>query len=229
MHMVNKLPHFLFSSKILFLIIFAIITFYGGIFFTLKLPAYAQLSGCANINIGNGGNASPPAQCDSGGSGLAHWPFAKKDPGWYRRIDQGWDFQPSSPQVVYAVASGKVFKANADPCGFGDYYPYETLDSPVVIKSNGHKYTTIYYGHVHIADGTHGTPVVHDGEHIDAGKPIAYTYVDPLSGPCHPAWPAPWLEIGFGDNVPAAHGQAGATVQGLDMEEFLAGTRKVYQ
>jgi hypothetical protein len=185
-------------------------------------PASAQLSGCGEINVGNpGANVSVPPQCQGGGgNGAAKWPFAKKDPSTFRRIDQGWDFQGSSPQIVYAVAAGKVTKANNDPSGFGDFYPYETLDTPVTVQ--GRKYVSIYYGHTHYADGTHGTPRNVLGTHVNSGDPIAYTY----PGCC---WPANWLEIGFGDNVPVAHGAAGATIQGLDMEEYLAGTRKVYQ
>ena len=149
-----------------------------------------------------------------------------KDPTQFRRADAGWDLQPNKPSVVYAVASGQVYKANNDDCGFGDFYLYVHLDTPV--RVGGNTYTDIYYGHVHYGDGTNGTSSVL-GTHIDAGKPIAYTYADPLSGSCHPAWPAPWLEIGFGTSVPVGHFDGtNPTVAGLDMEQYLNGTRNNY-
>ncbi|HEX8932093.1 MAG TPA: alpha/beta hydrolase [Patescibacteria group bacterium] len=176
------------------------------------------------INLKQTGNDNGGQPCSSSGS--VAWPFgAKENKTTFRRIDQGWDFQGTSPQIIYAVAAGTVFKANNDPSGFGDFYPYIHLDKPIIIKSTLNKYTDVYYGHIHYADGgTHygiQTPNVL-GRKVKAGSIIGYTY----PGCC---WPANWLEIGFGNNVPVAGGYPGATVQGLDMEEYLIGTRKVYQ
>lgn len=179
----------------------------------------AALSGCGEIDIGNPpANITPPSQCISASNNGGKWPFKTKDPGMFRRADQGWDLQGSSPQVVYAVAAGKVFKANNDPSGFGNYYPYETLDTPIKVGSN--TYTDIYYGHIHYADGTHGTSTSVLGTHVKAGDPIGYTY----PGCC---WPANWLEIGFGNSAPVGHGSF-PTVAGLDMEQYLIGKRLDY-
>ena len=185
--------------------------------------AGAQLAGCGEIDIGNPpANITPPSQCASASNNGGKWPFKTKDPTTFRRIDAGFDLQGASPQVVYAVAAGKVSKANNDPAGFGNYYPYEDLDSP--IKVGGNTYTNIYYGHVHYADGTHGTSKNVLGTHVAAGDPIAYTYN--CSG-CN--WPSNWLEIGFGNSVPVGHFDGtNPTTAGLDMEQYLIGKRLDY-
>jgi len=183
---------------------------------------HAQLSGCGKIDVGNPtANQQVPAQCNANTTNNGgKWPFKTKDPSTFRRADQGWDLQGNSPQIIYAIASGNIYKANNDPQGFGNFYPYEKLDQPITV--NGHTYPTVYYGHIHYADGStqNGIKLANViGTHINEGDAIGYTYPG--------NWPANWLEIGFGDSVPAGSG-AFPTGPGLDMEQYLYGKRLDY-
>lgn len=138
-----------------------------------------------------------------------HWPFPKKSPSQFNRVDQGWDLQYNKSTPVLAVASGRVnLNHSSDPCGFGNYYPLETLDKPITV--NGRRYTEIYYGHVHFKAGILG-------KHVNAGDQLAYTY-PPTS--CAGAWPPNWLEIGFWRVGPVGQGSF-PTQAGTDMKKWL--------
>lgn len=113
------------------------------------------------------------------------WPF----PGGYnaselRRVDEGQDMQApgTNPVPIRAVASGTIVQLGPDPNGFGNSYPGEMLDSPIM----GHK--EIYYGHTFLDPG-----IV--GQHVTAGQIIAHT------GGLHSGGDAfsdpNWLELGF--------------------------------
>jgi hypothetical protein len=222
------IPFFLLVSTLL-LCLFTLTSFFKTAYAQSVSPPTANLgdtsatSNCVLTVVGKPPkNQTLPPGCTNGSNAL-HWPFKTKNPSQYRRIDQGWDLEGSSPQIVYAVTSGKVYKANDDPAGFGDYYYYEDLDPPGVTVQGRH-YTTIYYGHTHYADGNShygvSTPNIL-GQHVSAGGIIGYTY----PGCC---WPANWLEIGFGNSLPVGQG-AYPTTAGLDMEDYLNGTRTPYQ
>lgn len=183
--------------------------------FVIATFAQVAQSNCVVTQIGNPPkNQQPPPGCGTGGK---RWPYPTKNPNQYKRIDQGWDLEASQPSDVLAVADGTVnVNHGADPCnggnGFGDTYPLEVLDKPIIIQ--GRKYTTIYYGHVQYTKLGH----------VTAGTPIAKTYHCVLD---NGVW-LNWLEIGFWSSGPV--GQGGFPTQaGLDMEDYLNGTRINYQ
>lgn len=131
------------------------------------------------------------------------WPFPKKDPSQYKRLDQGWDLQGPYPSPVLAVAAGTVQYAGPDPHGFGNKYPILMLDQPTVYGKG------VYYGHV--------VPTVPAGTHVTAGQAIATTAFGPQGNATVPGW----LEIGWWNNGPAGNAQAmkdallGSTVTGV--------------
>lgn len=187
----NALSKILFSTEFLVFFIISVIITNVLLFITLTHIAYAQLNGCAEVNVGNPGtNITPPAQCQSGGDGSVVWPYPVKSPSQNRRVDQGWDLEYTTMgNPVRAVVSGTInYNHGSDPCnggsGFGDTYPLEVMDKPVIV--NGRKYTEIYYGH------TNGDQSL-NGKHVNAGTTIATTYDCVNLG----AGFIPWLEIGF--------------------------------
>lgn len=140
------------------------------------------------------------------------WPFQTEASSEYQRVDQGWDLQASAGAPVYAIASGTIGVANADPGGFGNDYPYQTLDNP----PPGAPSNTVYYGHIHIIPGL-------AGKHVAAGQIIGYT--NTTAGQNGSGAPPGWLEIGFaapGTGAPIQRG-AGATGAGQEMKNFLMG------
>lgn len=153
--------------------------------------SYTATSNCVITVVGNPpANLQLPPQCASGGNGSVVWPYPVKTPSQNRRVDQGWDLEYTAMgNPVRAVVSGTInYNHGPNPCnggsGFGDTYPLEVLDSPVVV--NGRKYTEIYYGHVN------GDKSL-NGKRVKAGDTIATTYDCVNLG----AGFIPWLEIGF--------------------------------
>lgn len=184
----------------------------------LLIAIFAQTvqSNCVDTTVGNPPkDQQAPPGC---GSSATKWPFPNKAPYQFNRIDQGWDLEYNKPTDVLAVADGTInHDHGSNPCdggvGFGDTYPIEVLDKPIVI--GGTKYTEIYYGHVEYTKLGH----------VKAGDVIAHTYHCVMD---HGVW-LNWLEIGFwGPGGPVGSG-AYPTTAGLDMEEYLNGTRKGYQ
>ncbi len=167
----------------------------------------ANTSG-APSNPGTSGNPTVPA-------GTVVWPFNTKTTAQVQRVDQGWDLQNATPGAgVYAILPGIINQANADPGGFGNDYPYVTLDTPVTTAIG--QQSTVYYGHVHILAGLAGT-------HVTAGQLIATTNI--LPGQNGSGASAGWLEIGFaqpGTGAPVQSG-TGATAAGQAMQTLLAG------
>src|SRR5947209_3319860 len=124
------------------------------------------------------------------------------------RTDDGVDIETAPDgAVVYSATPGVVSAVASDPAGFGPNYP-------VIQSSTGPlagKY--IYYGHVAIS-------VVHAGQHVRAGQPIAimgHTGDAASLGHGH-------IEIGFstGSGDPLSHHGASAwTPYGESMRQFL--------
>jgi hypothetical protein len=214
----RQLPKILSSTWILVFFLFSIAVSGVILFSSLTNIAYAQLSGCAQIDIGNPpANFKPPAQCATG-DGSVVWPFPVKSPSQFNRVDQGWDLEyKSMGNNVRAVVSGTVnINHGANACnfggGFGDTYPIEVLDKPITV--NGRTYKEIYYGHT--ADVKLGK--------VQAGDVIAKTWdcVSFDSGATY----VPWLEIGFyGPGGPVGHG-AFPTQPGSDMKQWLNANTK---
>jgi hypothetical protein len=196
-------------------------------------PAYAQLSGCVQIPVGNPSQKQTvPADCGSGGGdGSVVWPYQTKAPTQFNRVDQGWDLEYTSMgNPVYAVVSGTInYDHGPNPCnggtGFGDTYPLEVLDKPVTV--NGRTYTEIYYGHVNGIQSL-------NGKKVTAGTVIAHTYQCVLSSGAF----IPWLEIGFwGPGGPVGQavtpcsidtvgGSLASTQAGCDMKQWLNANTK---
>lgn len=138
------------------------------------------------------------------------WPFPTRNPGQYRRVDQGWDLQyaGTTPVPVLAVVSGTLQNAGPDPGGFGPGYPLLVLDTPVF------GYPAIYYGHTFTIRSK-------IGRRVAQGDPVGMTGGLHSGGNAYPD--SNWLEIGFWDNGPAAGGVAGASVPGQQMQGWLTG------
>lgn len=116
----------------------------------------------------------------------------------------------TNPVPVRAVASGTIVQLGPDPNGFGNSYPGEMLDSPVM----GHN--EIYYGHTFLDPG-----IV--GQHVQAGQVIAHT------GGLHSGGDAfsdpNWLELGFfppswSQGQSMANALKGATGSGISTTAF---------
>jgi murein DD-endopeptidase MepM/ murein hydrolase activator NlpD len=133
------------------------------------------------------------------------------DPHYMRqlgRTDDGVDIEDAPDGAfVYSITTGVVSAVASDPAGFGPNYP-------VVLATNGPvagKY--IYYGHVAVS-------LVHAGQHVRAGQPIAimgHTGDAASLGHGH-------IEIGFSDasGDPLSHHSATAwTPDGNNMRTFL--------
>lgn len=122
------------------------------------------------------------------------WPFTTKDPGQWRRIDQGQDLQGAGPseEAVLAIADGVISYAH-DPGGggahFGDPYPVLTFRVP----QGGQP--ACYYGHTF--------PAVAEGASVHQGDVIAHT-----GNPGGGGAPAHWLELGWWNGGPTGNGQA---------------------
>ena len=217
-----------YMDKLLRISLFSATYFLFFLLFPLSTVVHAQLQGCGEIDVGNpGNNQQPPAQCQSG-DGSVVWPYPNKTPSQNRRVDQGWDLEYTSMgNNVRAVVSGTInVNHGPNPCnggsGFGDTYPIEVMDKPVII--NGRKYTEIYYGHT--ADIKLGK--------VKAGDIIAKTWDCVNLG----AGYIPWLEIGFwGPGGPLGTGysfckldNAGDTSKntqaGCDMKQWLNSNTK---
>lgn len=153
-------------------------------------------------NTGSGGDSSG-ADCSSQTTGLV-WPFATKSTSQYNRVDQGWDIQDGAKAAIYAIAPGTLHLSNPNPGGFGNDYPYETLDDAI-----GGPSKTVYYGHVHLISSL-------NGRHVDAGQLIAYANVS--DGENGSNAPPGWLEVGFsrpGTGAPVNHCTATSTTNCL--------------
>jgi hypothetical protein len=142
--------------------------------------------------------------------GVAGWPFPTKSMSQLRRVDEGQDMQYPGTSVVpiHAILPGRVMILGPDPSGFGNAYPGQVLDSPVM------GFKSIYYGHVYPLAGI-------GGKHVAAGTVIAHTGGTTSGGDA--AGLSNWLELGFMPiswaNGPAMHrlltgGGAGGAVPG---------------
>jgi hypothetical protein len=175
------------------------------------------LGGQGGVVPSTGGGVPDPgvqtAQTQAGGTGLV-WPFGTEASSQFERVDQGWDLQSTAGAPVYAIAAGTIGKANADPGGFGNDYPFETLAAaPQGAPSN-----TVYYGHIHVIPSL-------IGQQVQAGQVIGYT--NTTQGQNGSAAPPGWLEIGFaepGTGAPVQRGAEGSsTGAGQAMKSLLLG------
>jgi murein DD-endopeptidase MepM/ murein hydrolase activator NlpD len=131
------------------------------------------------------------------------------------RTDDGVDIEtPPDGALVYSIAPGVASAVASDPGGFGPDYPViVTTKGPLVGKA-------IYYGHVALS-------LVHPGEHVSAGQPIAvmgHTGDAASLGHGH-------IEIGF--STPAGdplshHGADPSTVAGEAMRATLVELSALY-
>ncbi|HEX3542790.1 MAG TPA: glucosaminidase domain-containing protein [Acidimicrobiales bacterium] len=156
--------------------------------------------------------AATPATTPTSPPSAIVWPFDSKAPAQYQRVDQGWDLQGPPGGNIRAIAAGVLGRANRDPGGFGNDYPYVVLDQPVA----GAPSDTVYYGHVHL------DPVL-VGTHVAAGQVIAKANItDPQNGS---AAPAGWLEVGWARHATGAPVNAGSgvTAGGQFMHDLLIG------
>jgi murein DD-endopeptidase MepM/ murein hydrolase activator NlpD len=123
------------------------------------------------------------------------------------RTDEGVDIE-SAPDgaAVYSITAGVVTAVASDPAGFGPDYPVLRVTGGALA---GHY---IYYGHV-------AASLVHVGQHVAAGQPIAvvgHTGDAARLGHGH-------IEIGFSDATgnPLNHPGTSATPSGAAMRSFL--------
>ncbi|HWF50200.1 MAG TPA: lytic murein transglycosylase [Solirubrobacteraceae bacterium] len=123
------------------------------------------------------------------------------------RTDEGVDIETAPDgAAVYSISAGVVTAVASDPAGFGPDYPVIRVTSGPL---TGHY---IYYGHV-------AASLVHVGEHVAAGQPIAvmgHTGDAASLGHGH-------IEIGFSDAAgnPLNHPGTAATASGSAMRSFL--------
>jgi murein DD-endopeptidase MepM/ murein hydrolase activator NlpD len=123
------------------------------------------------------------------------------------RTDEGVDIETAPDgAAVYSIATGVVTAVASDPTGFGPDYPVvRVTNGPLT----GHY---IYYGHV-------AASLVHVGQHVAAGQPIAvvgHTGDAASLGHGH-------IEIGFSDATgnPLEHPGTVATASGSAMRSLL--------
>jgi hypothetical protein len=123
------------------------------------------------------------------------------------RTDEGVDIETAPDgAAVYSIAAGVVTAVASDPTGFGPDYPVVRVTGGPLA---GHY---IYYGHV-------AASLVHVGQHVAAGQPIAvmgHTGDAASLGHGH-------IEIGFSDATgnPLNHPGTVATASGTAMRSFL--------
>lgn len=163
--------------------------------------------------IGTGQPATLPATPASTAPtapGTIVWPLDSKSVAQYQRVDQGWDLQGPPGGNIRAICSGILGRANPDPGGFGNDYPYVVCDQ----QPPGAPSDTIYYGHVHL------NPAL-IGQHVAAGQVIARSNLtDPQNGS---AAPPGWLEVGFAlhaTGAPVNRG-SGVTAGGTAIHNLL--------
>jgi murein DD-endopeptidase MepM/ murein hydrolase activator NlpD len=134
-------------------------------------------------------------------------PLDAKYMGQLGRTDEGVDIETAPDgAAVYSIAAGVVTAVASDPTGFGPDYPVVRVTSGPL---TGHY---LYYGHV-------AASLVHVGQHVDAGQPIAvmgHTGDAASLGHGH-------IEIGFSDATgnPLSHPGTVATASGAAMRSFL--------
>lgn len=146
---------------------------------------------------------TPPGGNSSVTSGDSGWPFPKKSPAQYRRIDAGWDLEYHQKTPVFAIASGTVSKAGNNPGGFGVDYPLLTLDAPIC------GYKQLYYGHVHLDRSVLG-------KHVNVGDVMANTDPNGVNSPSN------WLEVGFWRGGPVGNSQgAYPTLAGRQVKSWM--------
>jgi murein DD-endopeptidase MepM/ murein hydrolase activator NlpD len=124
------------------------------------------------------------------------------------RTDDGVDLEAAPDgALVYSITPGVVSAVASDPSGFGPNYPVIQATSGSLAGQH------IYYGHVALA-------LVHPGQTVSAGQPIAiigHTGDAVLLGHGH-------IEIGFSDaggNPLSHHGTEAWTLAGDLMRSFL--------
>lgn len=133
----------------------AIITIF--LYSKLSTIAYAQLSGCGNIDVGNPpANISLPPQCQGDGGTYAN-PFPG---GWEpNRLDMGYD--GTFKGQIHAPFAGKIVYATSYVATWGGYIE---LQAPQTLP--GLPSATLYF-----AEGV--GPLVHTGDTVKVGQPIA--------------------------------------------------------
>jgi biotin carboxyl carrier protein len=123
------------------------------------------------------------------------------------RTDEGVDIETAPDgAAVYSMTPGVVTAVASDPTGFGPNYPVVRVTSGPL---SGHY---IYYGHV-------ASSLVHVGQHVAAGQPIAVMgHTGDAAGLGHGH-----IEIGFSDasGNPLNHPGTAATASGSAMRTFL--------
>ena len=124
------------------------------------------------------------------------------------RSDDGVDIETAPDgATVYSITSGVVTAVASDPSGFGPNYPVIRVTQGPLAGQN------IYYGHV-------AESLVHPGQRVDAGQPIAvigHTGDAASLGHGH-------IEIGFSDGAGDPlnhHGAVAATPAGAEMRGLL--------
>ncbi len=179
----------------------------------LRTFGYATLTPEGSSDGGGGGDAGAP--------GAPHWPFKDKSPSQFNRIDGGWDLQYKTTTDVLAVLPGKIYNqrtlSHASGGGFGGDYPVVKLDTPLSVKVSGKdtSFIAIYYGHVHMKKN------LKDGDHVNAGDPIATTDPNGVGGA-----PPNWVEVGFDKGTANPVGGSGAgTPVGFAICDWLHGAK----
>jgi murein DD-endopeptidase MepM/ murein hydrolase activator NlpD len=132
-------------------------------------------------------------------------PYASRYGCQLGRTDAGLDIESAPDGVpVFSMTDGTVTAVASDPRGFGPNYP-------VILASDGPlKGRYIYYGHVAVS-------LVHIGEHVSAGQPIAVNgHAGNAASLGHGH-----IEIGFSNagGSPLNHGVA--TPAGAAMRQFM--------
>jgi hypothetical protein len=141
-----------------FILILSFIVLITGFFLISKAStiAYAQLSGCGEINIGNPpANVTIPPQCSGGGDYTNPFPG-----GWEpNRLDMGYD-GTFKGQIV-APFAGKIVYAATGVATWGGYIEIAATTQPVGLPTK-----TLYF-----AEGV--GPLVKTGQDVTQGQPIA--------------------------------------------------------
>lgn len=152
----KQLPNFLTTKNILIIFLLSLTVTVIFLFSRITNIAYAQLSGCGEIDVGNpGANVSIPPQCQGSGN------YANPFPGGWtpNRLDMGYD--GTFKGQIHAPFAGKIVYAATGVATWGGYLE---LQAPHQLP--GLPSATLYF-----AEGI--SPLVKTGDSVTENEPIA--------------------------------------------------------
>lgn len=204
--MTKRLRYFLSSQGRIIVILFFVLLLSVCFFPKFTYIAYAQLSGCGNIDVGNPpANITLPPQCQSGAEGGFANPFPG---GWIpNRLDMGYD--GTFTGKIVAPFAGTVTYAGLYTGWAGSYAVQLEANADVGLPSVAGIASTksLYF--------TEGVmPIVKSGQKVTAGTPIADAFPSPY-GDAYATTPngAGQIEWGVSQDLSASAFQGKAWVQ----------------